>query len=76
MSDESAMHETRRVILWCRGRQWAALAAILCANTSGCAALPGKGWADFKTARSIDEAADDESFPSAAEVGLASNEPK
>lgn len=52
-----------------RGRLLAA--ALLCATIGGCAAPVGQNWADFRSSRQIDAMAADDSFPSAAELGLA-----
>lgn len=52
----------------------AALVALACLAMLGCATSLGQGWADFKTHREIEAAAEDDSFPSAVEVGLASTE--
>ncbi len=52
-----------------RGRGLAAIAlAPLCLAGLGCA---GPAWADYETKRAVEAAAADDSFPSAAEVGLA-----
>ena len=55
----------------------AGMALLICAAASslalgGCAAPMGRGWADYKSRREIEKVAADDSFPSAAEVGLAS----
>ena len=58
----------------CNRPAGAALAGLACLATLGCAAPLGQGWADFKTHREVEAAAADDSFPSAAEVGLASTQ--
>lgn len=51
------------------GRRLAVLAmASACLASLGCA---GPAWADYETTRAVDSAPADDSFPSAAEVGLA-----
>jgi hypothetical protein len=47
---------------------------LACLAASGCAGPLGRGWANFKSDKDVATAAADESFPSAAEVGLASTE--
>ena len=42
--------------------------ASLCLLSLGCA---GPAWTDYETKRAVEAAAADDSFPSAAEVGLA-----
>jgi hypothetical protein len=49
---------------------WAAVLAAAAGVAAGCAAGPGMGWADIKSRQKINELADDDSFPSAAEAGL------
>jgi hypothetical protein len=44
---------------------------VLCATVAGCASPMGQPWADYRTSRQIDKIVADDSFPSAAEVGLA-----
>jgi hypothetical protein len=54
------------------------IAAILttsaCLAASGCVGPLARGWANFKSDKDVAAAAADDSFPSAAEVGLASTE--
>jgi hypothetical protein len=52
----------------CRRTQAALAIAPLCLAGLGCA---GPAWADYETEPSVEAAAADDSFPSAAEVGLA-----
>lgn len=52
----------------------AILAMMACLAASGCAGPLGRGWANFKSDKDVATAAADDSFPSAAEVGLASTE--
>jgi len=40
------------------------------AITAGCATPPGSSWANFRTRREIEKIAADDSFPTAAEIGL------
>jgi hypothetical protein len=49
---------------------WAGVLAAASIAVAGCAAGPGQSWADFRSRRAINELAADDSFPSAAEVGL------
>ena len=55
-------------------RAAAILTTMACLAASGCAGPLGRGWANFKSDKDVATAAGDESFPSAAEVGLASTE--
>lgn len=48
--------------------------APVCLAGLGCAGPRSSGWADFETQRSVEKAAADDSFPSAAEVGLATDD--
>ena len=50
------------------------LAITACFAGTGCAGPLARGWANFKSDRDVATAAADDSFPSAAEVGLASTE--
>jgi hypothetical protein len=50
------------------------LAIVTCLAASGCAGPIGRGWANFRSDKDVASAAADDSFPSAAEVGLASTE--
>ena len=52
----------------------AILATLACLAASGCAGPLARGWANFKSDKDVATAAADDSFPSAAEVGLASTE--
>ena len=52
-------------------RNCAALTLACCALSTGCAS-PLLGWADYKKDKQLEAAAADDSFPTAAEVGLAS----
>ncbi len=52
----------------------AILAMMACLAASGCVGPVAHGWANFKSDRDVATAAADDSFPSAAEVGLASTE--
>ena len=52
----------------------AILAIVACLAASGCAGPMGRGWANFKSDKDVATAAADDSFPSAAEVGLATTE--
>ena len=52
----------------------AVLAIMVGLAASGCAGPLGRGWANFKSNKNVATAAADDSFPSAAEVGLASTE--
>lgn len=52
----------------------AILAIVACLAITGCAGPLGRGWANFKSDKDVASAAADDSFPSAAEVGLASTE--
>jgi hypothetical protein len=47
-----------------------ALAVLACAITAGCTTPPGSSWASFRSRREIEKIADDDSFPTAAEIGL------
>ncbi len=48
----------------------AALVMLACAVASGCSGPLGSHWADFQTRREIERVAADDSFPTAAEIGL------
>ncbi len=50
---------------------WPAVLALFATLTAGCANPVSSTWADFETNREIESAAADDSFPSAAEAGLA-----
>ena len=55
---------------------WAAFLALVGAMANGCASPLLPAWTQSKTDRAVQAAADDESFPSAAQAGLASNSPR
>jgi len=52
----------------------AIVAGMACLAAAGCAGPIGRGWANFMSDKDVASAAADDSFPSAAEVGLASTE--
>ncbi len=51
----------------------AAMLALVSATAAGCASPLLPAWTQSKTDRAVQAAANDESFPSAAQAGLASN---
>ncbi|MBI3839092.1 MAG: hypothetical protein HY288_14320 [Planctomycetia bacterium] len=52
-------------------RIWAAAVALGCVAASGCASALTQPWAKHSSDKALAAAAADDSFPSAAEVGLA-----
>ncbi len=56
-------------------KQWIAAAAMAAGLVSGCAAPSGPSWANFEADKALETAAAaDDSFPSAAEAGLAATD--
>jgi hypothetical protein len=55
-------------------KQWIAAAAMASGLVSGCAAPSGPSWANFEADKALEAAAADDSFPSAAEAGLAATD--
>jgi hypothetical protein len=68
------MHDTCRAALQLDRRLWTALVGLACLAAPGCAPTLARGWADFKADKAMETAVADDSFPSAAEVGLASTD--
>jgi hypothetical protein len=56
------------------GRAAAAFCAVVCLAVAGCSTPMRPGLAHFQEKREIDKLANDNSFPLAAEVGLASSD--
>lgn len=68
------MHASRHQADRMKPARLAACAALACVTLAGCATPLGNSWADFKSRRAIEQVASDDSFPTAAEVGLGTAE--
>ncbi len=51
------------------------LSMLSCIAAGGCAGAVGRGWTSSNASQAVQAAAQDETFPSAAEAGIAANEP-
>ena len=67
------MHSSFRAPLFSCRRLAALAVAAACPAGLGCAGPLSSGFADYETDRAVEAVAADDSFPSAAEVGLAAD---
>lgn len=51
-------------------RLWLGLSGVLCSVTAGCATPIGQHWANFAEEKKVEAIAADDSFPTAAQMGL------